>query len=152
MDFRDGPELHAFRMQVRSWLQQNLPPGFGTPGYRGPEDPEERIRFARSAPCTSMSPFHTSTIVRTLAWTYRSTSLPGFSVHKSTSPPHTMSHQILCSWMSSNVKHRTVSPTVRGLCRSRNAPRGAPPPQIRTCGTTASGSYLGVATPSRTSG
>jgi len=48
MDFRDGPELHAFRMEVRSWLQENLPPGFGTPGYRGPEDPEERIRFARA--------------------------------------------------------------------------------------------------------
>ena len=32
---------------------------------------------------------------------------------------------------------------VRGVCRSRNAPREAPPPQIRTSGITASGSYLG---------
>jgi hypothetical protein len=32
--------------------------------------------------------------------------------------------------------------TVRGLCRSRDAPRGAPPPQIPASGTTAPGSHL----------
>ena len=46
MDFRESPELHAFRLEVRAWLAANLPPGFGTPGYRGPEEPEARVALA----------------------------------------------------------------------------------------------------------
>jgi len=32
---------------VRAWLRANLPEGFGQPGYARPEDPAERVRFAR---------------------------------------------------------------------------------------------------------
>jgi len=48
MDFRESPELHAFRLEVRAWLAENLPPGFGTPGYRGPRDPAQRLAVAKS--------------------------------------------------------------------------------------------------------
>jgi len=48
MDFRETPELTAFRVQVREWLQANLPPGSGKPGRRGPTEPGERIRFAKA--------------------------------------------------------------------------------------------------------
>jgi alkylation response protein AidB-like acyl-CoA dehydrogenase len=47
VDFEESGDLRAFRLEVRAWLRRNLPPGFGTPGSRGPEDPEERIAFAR---------------------------------------------------------------------------------------------------------
>ncbi len=32
---------------MRAWLRANLPEGFGQPGYARPEDPAERVRFAR---------------------------------------------------------------------------------------------------------
>ncbi len=48
MDFRESDELAALRQEIRSWLKQNLPPGYGVPGYRGPLDPAERIREARA--------------------------------------------------------------------------------------------------------
>jgi len=48
VDFRESPELGAFRAEVRQWLADNLPEGFGRPGYRGPKDPAERIAVARS--------------------------------------------------------------------------------------------------------
>jgi alkylation response protein AidB-like acyl-CoA dehydrogenase len=47
VDFRESPELQAFRLEVRRWLAENLPEGFGRPGYRGPQDPAERIALAR---------------------------------------------------------------------------------------------------------
>ncbi len=47
MDFHESPELHDFRMEVRAWLAESLPPGFGTPGYRGPRDPVERLALAK---------------------------------------------------------------------------------------------------------
>src|ERR1051325_9097129 len=34
MDFRDTPEEASFRAEVRDWLAQNLPPGWGTPGWK----------------------------------------------------------------------------------------------------------------------
>jgi alkylation response protein AidB-like acyl-CoA dehydrogenase len=48
MDLRESPELFRFRMQARAWLAQNLPPGFGVPGYRGPQEPAERLRLGRA--------------------------------------------------------------------------------------------------------
>ncbi len=48
MDFSDSPEQRRFRLEVRSWLEKNRPPGWGTPGYRGPDDAKERVAFARS--------------------------------------------------------------------------------------------------------
>jgi alkylation response protein AidB-like acyl-CoA dehydrogenase len=47
MDFRESPEHRRFRMEVREWLAANLPAGWGTPGYRGPEAVAERMRFTR---------------------------------------------------------------------------------------------------------
>jgi alkylation response protein AidB-like acyl-CoA dehydrogenase len=47
VDFQESPDLRAFRLEVRKWLADNLPPGFDTPGYRGPEDAQERIAFAK---------------------------------------------------------------------------------------------------------
>lgn len=37
-----------FRDELRSWLDENLPDGWGTPGYRLPRDPGERLEFLRS--------------------------------------------------------------------------------------------------------
>jgi alkylation response protein AidB-like acyl-CoA dehydrogenase len=48
VDFRESPELAAFRREVREWLAGNLPPGTGSPGSRGPSEPAERIRFAKA--------------------------------------------------------------------------------------------------------
>ena len=48
MDFRESDDLAALRQEIRAWLKQNLPSGYGVPGYRGPHDPEERIREARA--------------------------------------------------------------------------------------------------------
>jgi alkylation response protein AidB-like acyl-CoA dehydrogenase len=46
VDFRDTQEEAAFRREVRTFLQQNLPQGWGTPDYEsqfsGPEDPERQ--------------------------------------------------------------------------------------------------------------
>jgi alkylation response protein AidB-like acyl-CoA dehydrogenase len=47
VDFRESPELHTFRLEVRKWLSGNLPPGFGEPGYRGPEGAALRIALAK---------------------------------------------------------------------------------------------------------
>jgi alkylation response protein AidB-like acyl-CoA dehydrogenase len=48
VDFRESPELAAFRREVREWLASNLPAGTGSPGSRGPAEPAERIRFAKA--------------------------------------------------------------------------------------------------------
>ena len=37
MDFRDTPEESAFRGKLRAWLSQNIPEGWGEPGYQEPE-------------------------------------------------------------------------------------------------------------------
>jgi len=47
VDFRESPEHARFRLEVRSWLAKNLPPGWGTPGYRGSDTAAERMRFTR---------------------------------------------------------------------------------------------------------
>jgi len=47
MDFRETPELAAFRSEVREWLERSMPPGTGQPGIRGPSEPGERIAFAK---------------------------------------------------------------------------------------------------------
>jgi alkylation response protein AidB-like acyl-CoA dehydrogenase len=47
MDFRPSPAEEAFRRQVRDWLVANLPAGWGTPGYQKPDDPGEKVAFAR---------------------------------------------------------------------------------------------------------
>src|SRR5436190_23745155 len=37
MDFRDTPDEAAFRAGLRAWLHDNIPDGWGQPGYREPE-------------------------------------------------------------------------------------------------------------------
>jgi alkylation response protein AidB-like acyl-CoA dehydrogenase len=47
MDFRLSPAEEAFQREVRDWLRANLPAGWGTPEHRPPEDPAEKVAFAR---------------------------------------------------------------------------------------------------------
>jgi len=47
MDFRLSEAEARFQRQVHDWLVANLPPQWGTPAYRPPEDPADRVRFAR---------------------------------------------------------------------------------------------------------
>jgi alkylation response protein AidB-like acyl-CoA dehydrogenase len=47
VDLRESPEQARFRLEVRSWLAQNLPPGWGRPGGRAPDTAAERMRFTR---------------------------------------------------------------------------------------------------------
>jgi alkylation response protein AidB-like acyl-CoA dehydrogenase len=47
MDFRLTVAEARFQREVHDWLLANLPPGWGTAAFRKPEDPEEKIRFAR---------------------------------------------------------------------------------------------------------
>ncbi|HEY8491548.1 MAG TPA: acyl-CoA dehydrogenase family protein, partial [Dehalococcoidia bacterium] len=46
MEFRDTPEEARFRAEVRSFIQEHLPPGYGTPDftqqYGGEESPDQR--------------------------------------------------------------------------------------------------------------
>src|SRR6185369_8948273 len=46
MDFSFSPEEEHFRQELRTWLQQNLPTGWGTPGYKSPKG-EGRLAFLR---------------------------------------------------------------------------------------------------------
>src|SRR6266542_2858810 len=46
MDFRDTQEETAFREQLRGWLADNIPEGWGQPGYREPQG-EARLAFFR---------------------------------------------------------------------------------------------------------
>ena len=48
MDLSPTAAEERFRITVRSWLEANLPPGWGTPAYRQPETPVEQIEFART--------------------------------------------------------------------------------------------------------
>ncbi|MBI4259130.1 MAG: acyl-CoA dehydrogenase [Actinobacteria bacterium] len=45
MDFRDTLDEAAFREQLRAWLDENIPPGWGEPGHREPEELHERVAF-----------------------------------------------------------------------------------------------------------
>jgi alkylation response protein AidB-like acyl-CoA dehydrogenase len=45
VNLRDSPEQARFRSEVRAWLAANLPPGWGTPGFREPQSGEERVAF-----------------------------------------------------------------------------------------------------------
>jgi alkylation response protein AidB-like acyl-CoA dehydrogenase len=47
MDFRLNPAEARFQREVREWLLANLPEGWGTPAYRKPEEPADKVRFAR---------------------------------------------------------------------------------------------------------
>ncbi len=47
MDFRDSPEQAALRAEVRRWLAENLPAGWGTAAQRGPRTAAESVAFAR---------------------------------------------------------------------------------------------------------
>src|SRR5439155_4970023 len=47
MDFRLSPTEARFQREVHAWLVANLPAGWGTPDYRKPEEPAEKVRFAR---------------------------------------------------------------------------------------------------------
>jgi len=47
MDFRLNDEEESFRRRVRDWLVANLPAGWGEPGFPKPEDPAEKVAFAR---------------------------------------------------------------------------------------------------------
>ena len=46
MDFSFSPEEEHFRQELRTWLQQNLPAGWGTPGYKSHKG-EGRLAFLR---------------------------------------------------------------------------------------------------------
>ena len=48
MDFRPTAAEERFRREVHDWLMANLPEGWGTPSYRKPSEPEEKVAFGRS--------------------------------------------------------------------------------------------------------
>ncbi len=48
MEFRLTAAEEQFRQQVRSWLEANLPPGWGTPAYREPETAAEKVALSKT--------------------------------------------------------------------------------------------------------
>ena len=48
MDLSYPPEAEEFRTEIRAWLEENLPDGWGAPGFR--MDPDERKRFNKEWP------------------------------------------------------------------------------------------------------
>ncbi len=40
MDLRDSPDEAAFRERLRTWLAENIPEGWGRPGFKEPEGDE----------------------------------------------------------------------------------------------------------------
>jgi alkylation response protein AidB-like acyl-CoA dehydrogenase len=48
MDLNPTPEEERFRAEVRSWLEANLPAGWGTPAYEQPETAATQVAFAKS--------------------------------------------------------------------------------------------------------
>ena len=48
MDLRDSPEQARFRHEVRTWLEENLPPGWRTAAFEMPESAEQEVRFLKS--------------------------------------------------------------------------------------------------------
>ena len=47
MDFRLSATEARFQREVRDWLVANLPPGWGTAAFAKPDDPAEKVQFAR---------------------------------------------------------------------------------------------------------
>ncbi len=47
MDLRLTPDEEHFRREVRTWLESNLPTGWGTPAYQAPEGAAAVVDFAR---------------------------------------------------------------------------------------------------------
>ncbi len=47
MNLHETPKQTAFRQEVRRWLEENLPEGWGTPAYRAPETVEEQVEFGK---------------------------------------------------------------------------------------------------------
>src|SRR5262249_31111243 len=47
MDFRLTADEERFRREVHDWLIANLPEGWGSPGYRKPVEPAEKVEFGR---------------------------------------------------------------------------------------------------------
>ena len=47
MELRETPGQSRFRAEVRAWLQQNLPEGWGTPEYEAPASGREQVEFGR---------------------------------------------------------------------------------------------------------
>ena len=48
MDLRDSPAQARFRREVCRWLEQNLPPGWGTPTFERPASVDEEVAFLRA--------------------------------------------------------------------------------------------------------
>jgi len=48
MDLRDSPQEARFREEIRGWLREHLPEGWGTPAFHAPESAEERVAFGRA--------------------------------------------------------------------------------------------------------
>jgi alkylation response protein AidB-like acyl-CoA dehydrogenase len=48
MDLRDSPAEAEFRLSARSWLEANLPAGWGTPEFVKPSTPADEVAFLRS--------------------------------------------------------------------------------------------------------
>ncbi len=48
MDLKDSPAQAAFRREVRTWLEQNLPAGWGEPTFAVPETPAEEVAFLKA--------------------------------------------------------------------------------------------------------
>lgn len=47
MDLKPTPAEARFRAEIREWLVQQLPAGWGTPQYQPPANAEEQVAFAR---------------------------------------------------------------------------------------------------------
>jgi alkylation response protein AidB-like acyl-CoA dehydrogenase len=47
MDFRPTDAEERFQREVHDWLVTNLPDGWGTPSYRRPEEPADKVAFGR---------------------------------------------------------------------------------------------------------
>ena len=47
MDFTFTPSEEQFRLELRQWLEEHLPPGWGTPGCQYPKTYEEWVRLRR---------------------------------------------------------------------------------------------------------
>src|SRR5687767_4361847 len=48
MEFRLNEEEERFRQELSDWLDDNLPPGWGTPTFRKPASMEEEVALARA--------------------------------------------------------------------------------------------------------
>ena len=48
MDLAFSPEETKFRGEIRAWIQDNLPAGWGTPAFKEPKTFDERLVFSRA--------------------------------------------------------------------------------------------------------